>query len=203
MTSPNPSSAPAPGWYPDPAGTNRRRWWDGRAWTDYFADGGWDGTIDQPPLAPGSNVNTPWIWILTLLPLVQAVAFLTWDIQGYFRRAMESPQTASVAAFVDPGYLLLQGVGFLIFAATVVLAFLDWRALKAMGIVKPFHWAWAFLTLVYIIGRPVVLWRRVRGGLAPLWVFIGVYLVTLVVISVKFVTAFSALAGTFSSLSTY
>lgn len=26
------------GWYPDPEGGNRRRWWDGREWTQYTAE---------------------------------------------------------------------------------------------------------------------------------------------------------------------
>ena len=199
MSLDRPTNAPAPGWYPDPAGTNRRRWWDGRGWTDYFADGGWDGSIDQPPLAPGTNVNTPFIWIITLLPLVSAVAFLTWDVGGYFRRALESP-TGSVTAMLDPGYLLVQAVSFLLFAAQVVLGYFDWRALKRMGVVRPFHWAWSFLSIVYIIGRPVVLWRRVHSGLAPLWTYIGVYVVTLAVIITKFVVTFAALAGSLSTL---
>jgi len=25
---------PPPGWYPDPAGGDRQRWWDGRSWCD-------------------------------------------------------------------------------------------------------------------------------------------------------------------------
>ena len=33
MTDPTLSSTPA-GWYPDPAGSAQRRWWDGTKWTD-------------------------------------------------------------------------------------------------------------------------------------------------------------------------
>jgi hypothetical protein len=195
-----PTPAPAPGWYPDPAGSSRRRWWDGRAWTDYFADAAWDGTIEQPPLAPDARVNTPFIWIIALLPLVSAVAFLAWDVEGYFRRAIEDPQGAAGYQLTDPGYLLVSAVGFLIYPAIVVLAYFDWRALRRTGVVKPFHWAWSFLTIVYIIGRAVVLRRRVHRGLAPLWTFLVVYLVVIVIISVKLATAFAAIAPTLAEL---
>lgn len=32
-----PQSLPPPMWCPDPAGTNRLRWWDGSKWTDHYA----------------------------------------------------------------------------------------------------------------------------------------------------------------------
>jgi hypothetical protein len=32
-----PSASPPPGWYPDPYGAARLRWWDGRAWTGHAA----------------------------------------------------------------------------------------------------------------------------------------------------------------------
>ena len=31
-------SQPAPGWYPDPAGSQRLRWWSGGEWTEQFHD---------------------------------------------------------------------------------------------------------------------------------------------------------------------
>jgi hypothetical protein len=32
-----PPSLPPPMWCPDPADTNRLRWWDGSRWTDQYA----------------------------------------------------------------------------------------------------------------------------------------------------------------------
>lgn len=59
---------------------------------------------------------------------------------------------------------LIPSAGFIIFA------YLDWRDLTRIGIVRPFHWAFAFLgSLVHGIGRAVVLARRGHPSWAPLW----------------------------------
>ncbi len=45
------TSAPRPGWYPDPAGaTDAFRWWDGQSWTDELSD---------TPSAPAPHLDGP------------------------------------------------------------------------------------------------------------------------------------------------
>ena len=65
------------------------------------------------------------------------------------------------------------GLSLLLSAAWVLLAVADMRRLGRIGVVQPFHWAWSLLGIVYPIGRAVVLHRRVRSGLGPLWLLIG------------------------------
>lgn len=43
-------SNPIPGWYPDPAGSPKLRWWDGGQWTDQFQP---DSGAQAPSSAPG------------------------------------------------------------------------------------------------------------------------------------------------------
>jgi cytochrome bd-type quinol oxidase subunit 2 len=98
----------------------------------------------------------------------------------------------------DSGILGVWGVGIVIYGLFVVAAALDYRALSARGVPRPFHWAWTFLSaLVYIIGRTVVARRRTGTGLAPLWVTIATLVVTGVAIEV---VVFPFIAGATSSL---
>ena len=51
------------GWYPDPDGGNRRRWWDGREWTQYTAEFQRPTSVDELDLdqatAPGKKQGKP------------------------------------------------------------------------------------------------------------------------------------------------
>ncbi|MEZ5190671.1 MAG: DUF2510 domain-containing protein [Schumannella sp.] len=42
-----PSGGPPPGWYPDPAGPGRSRWWSGEGWTDHVQE-----AAPAAPVAP-------------------------------------------------------------------------------------------------------------------------------------------------------
>nr|MBA2282903.1 DUF2510 domain-containing protein [Acidimicrobiia bacterium] len=46
---PPPASTAAPGWHADPSRVHWWRWWDGRDWTDFVADGGPAFTDPLPP----------------------------------------------------------------------------------------------------------------------------------------------------------
>ena len=75
-------------------------------------------------------------------------------------------------------------LSFVAYAATVALAFFDTKALEARGVVRPFHWAFSFIpnygSTVYVIGRSIVARRRTGSGMSPMWVFIIMYVVTLI-----------------------
>jgi hypothetical protein len=192
-----------PGWYADPAGTGRLRWWDGSAWTDQFSTphvpspygGPYGGPSGNAPYAPqrplissGKPVYNPLIWIITLLPLLTMAVLLFWN-PGFRVIYIGSQQTPTVdpTSIFTPVYFILVFLGFVTYAATVLLAYFDSERLKGDGVVRPFHWAWSFLSgAVYVIGRSVIVAKVAPGrGLAPIWVLIGVVCLSFVVTTVK------------------
>ncbi len=128
-----------------------------------------------------------WIWLLVVLPLLGVIGLFLFDWTTYFQ---ESIYAEVYGLGPTPNGLLVNAVvtvlGIVSSAVTVLFAFLDWRQLRARGVERPFHWAWSFLVLVmssalvYIIGRAVVVRRRTRSGLGPLWAAIAVNVVALI-----------------------
>ncbi|GAC1484413.1 MAG: hypothetical protein NVS1B16_13820 [Pseudarthrobacter sp.] len=84
-TSGNIPAAPA-GWYTDPAGTGRLRWWDGSAWTDQFSTPSQQVPVvfQRPLLRRDAPVYSPLIWVITLLPLLSTVLLLLWNPEFRF-----------------------------------------------------------------------------------------------------------------------
>jgi hypothetical protein len=176
-------ASPAAGWYPITPGSPQLRWWDGTQWTDQFH------TVGVTPVpsdrAPeGTRPYTVWIWILAVLPLLQLaeLPLLTSVYHRILSAGIDNPSSISaIELSPSSGYFVVQGLGLVILAISVVLAVLDYRALKARGLPRPFHWAWTFLSaLVYVIGRSVVARRRTGSGLAPMLVNIIAVVVSIV-----------------------
>lgn len=182
---------PQPGWYADPAGTPQQRWWDGAQWSDRLYDSSAVASASQPPqVAAGTPANTPFIWAVVLLPLLSLLTFAFWDIESYMRRTAEGDPFA----LFEPGYVLITATSWLLFGATVVLSFLDYRQLQRRGFVRPFHWAWSFLSsLVYVIGRAVVIGNRGGSAWGPIWVLAAVTVVSVTVALIKVGSAMSTM----------
>ncbi|WP_197502038.1 DUF2510 domain-containing protein [Mycobacterium sp. E2733] len=75
----HPQSLPPPTWWPDPAGTNRLRWWDGSRWTDHYAQ----IPAPQPPAPavpalPATHNSSP----ITAYPLQPAAKSATPRAKG-------------------------------------------------------------------------------------------------------------------------
>jgi hypothetical protein len=188
------NQSPAAGWFPDPSGGPGSRWWDGRQWTEHTSDPSQVYASAEPRrVDPATPLYTPYIWLIVLVPLVSILLLLFWDIDAYMNSAVASADDP-FAQYSDPGYLLIQGTSWLLYALSVLFAFLDRRVLLQRGFERPFHWAWTFLgSAVYVIGRSVIVRRRSGNGLLPIWVYIGVFVVTLIVAIAKVTAAVSAM----------
>ena len=66
------SSTPtaAAGWYPDPAGSARSRWWDGTQWTEHYYDPATGVPVAQLKAPEGTKVYNLWIWLVVFLPYI-------------------------------------------------------------------------------------------------------------------------------------
>ena len=188
-----PSETPA-GWYPDHTGEPRMRWWDGSAWSDHVTE----PSIAAPaasaaPLRNTVPATTPtgnvFIWILVLLPVISILLGFTIDYRAYGLDSLREARlgTRGGGDLASMAALGVSLVGLVLAGVHVLLAYFDFRRLRATGVERPFHWAWAFFgfisglgVLVYVIGRSVIVFRRSGRGLAPLWVGIAVVVVELV-----------------------
>ena len=186
------TSGPPSGWYPEHPGSQTYRLWDGEQWTHYTQDAANDPppvTLTAGPETPATNV---FIWLLALLPIASAIGVLPWDIHAYLA-AHTTVDRASVLA-LDPTQQALQITNVLVYIASVILGYADYRRLGQKRFARRFHWAWGFLgSAVYMIGRSVVVYAQTRRGLIVLWIFIASNALIFAVVIAKVVTAAATL----------
>ena len=211
MTDPAGPAAPPPGWYRERPDAPELRWWTGRGWTEHRNAPIAAGRIEQPALPAGTRVGSVWIWLLSLLPLAslaaeQPVLLAYGPIvreQVRLQREMLAHPSASPQLpgnFGDLGALfaLSWGLSAVLIGLAALAAYFDWRALRRHGIIRPFPWGWGFLAGVYIVGRAVVVRRRVGRGLAPLWVAVVLFVAAMVIQFAEFLSILAA-AGAFAT----
>jgi hypothetical protein len=185
--------ATPPAWYPDPADATRLRWWDGGQWTAHLHDPSvaQHPVVSTPTVGPQTPVYNGFIWAIVLLPLLSSIAFLTFDMNAYAIRSLSGERGVSLATVP---YSL---IGWAIYLVIPLLAYFDRRRLQRDGYVRPFHWAWAFLnSAVYVIGRSVVVKRRSGRGVAPIWIWAAVVLVSIAIAVIKTAGAVATIVST-------
>ena len=154
-------------------------------------------------LRPEAGVYNWAIWLATLLPFAAGLLELIWYPTFQYRYVGTGSQrtlTLDPTSVFTPAYFIGFAVVFIAaysaWGLSVWFAYVDWKKLEAIGLVRPFHWAWAFLSpAVYTIGRSVIVFTVARPrGLAPIWVFAAATLVTGALLVWKFATMFSSIA---------
>ena len=209
MTVPPSPSAPGPGWYPDPAGSGRLQWWNGTAWTGQFNAPQFQAPQSPRPVEPRRRISdrTPvynaYVWTIVALPLVPLILLMFWNPALRVRTVgARQVQTLDPASIFTVPYFLLVASGFLVYGVSALLAYLDWDKLRKDGVVRPFHWAWVFLSReVYVIGRSVIVHEVApRRGLAPVWATIGVTILAVVLVGLKMSSLVATLANQAASI---
>lgn len=129
--------------------------------------------------------NTVWIRLVVLaqaaifafatVALIQVQSQMLDYFAAFKSGSVVLVQQRQAALFGNPWYLGNLIFPFAACGASVLLAYLDRKALQRRGYDRPFHWAWVFLgllmyacSLVYVIGRTIVIRRRGGRGAAPL-----------------------------------
>lgn len=198
MSAPGTPSAPA-GWYPDPDNAAQGRYWDGVAWTDVRHQPGTPfPAVPSPKAPPGTDWNTPWIWLIVLLPLLPMVMFLLIPWGSVFDIDVDDPRSAmsgSLGLFLSPFYWGAIVLSYVVYGVGVYFAYRDVKELTARGVPRPFHWAFCFISgVVYTIGRSVVVHRRTGSGHQPIWAEVAVLLASFAVSIAITVILFSSMS---------
>ncbi|HEU5223519.1 MAG TPA: DUF2510 domain-containing protein [Candidatus Lumbricidophila sp.] len=184
------------GWFPDPAGSDKDRWWTGTEWTAELSSrpvsrsrlvASAEQEIAPAPAsvrtrasAASNGPYTVWIWLIAAYPVIALAPLFVLDFRSLFELTATDPRGVS-SLLVSPGYLLALAVGWGAAIAMIWFAYLDYATLRRRGHAIRFHWAWAILWLfLYVIGRSVAVRRETGRGTEPLWITVMLWVLTTV-----------------------
>jgi hypothetical protein len=143
-------------------------------------------------------VYNAYIWTIVALPIVPLILLMFWNPVLRLRTVgSRQVQTVDPASLFTAPYFLMIAASFLVYGVSALLAYLDWDRLRKDGVIRPFHWAWVFLSReVYVIGRSVIVHEVApKRGLAPVWATIGVTVLAVVLASLKISSIVATLAN--------
>jgi hypothetical protein len=156
---------------------------------------------ERPLLAPGTRVDTVWVWLIVVVPWVLASTIYLFDIRAVLD-ALWIDDTAAALGHVGLHLGLLAGSSIVTIGLALFFAYRDARALRAVGVVRPFPWGFAAIAgIVYVIGRQVVLRKVTRASAGPLAVSIVLYVLWYAAFGVWAIASVTnALAGLAASI---
>jgi hypothetical protein len=165
----------------------------------------------------GTKPFTPYIWVLALIPIIQFAISVNYlrDFGGYFQRILAVTLSSTLdgssggaisgdlfraeLSIFSPAYFLVLIGGFVLYGLSAFFAYRDWRTLQRREVPRPFHFAFAFISSgVYIIGRSVIVRRRIGRGISPMWVWIGLIIAETIVLSIMIAVVIAGFVGDIS-----
>ncbi|MEF3405379.1 DUF2510 domain-containing protein [Agromyces sp. CCNWLW203] len=161
------------------------------AYAPAYVPAPYGGAATTARVPEGTPVDTIWIWLIVALPVLAVLPLFFWDFESYLEQTMSPSTSAMFSAlgpYTDPWYLAATFGGWAVYGLSVWFAALDRAALAKLGYERRFHWAWAFLSsLVYVIGRSVVVRRQSGRGYLPMAAAIALTVVLTIGVIVWFV----------------
>ncbi len=172
-----------PGWYPDPVGRARFRYWDGSSWTIKTTNAK-DPTVDTPPLGTGFARLGDWLGRLLALQAVLLVAGAVTVAWGYTEvssygvslqvlfdpNAAPNPALDDALSHVALVLMLVLGAWAVVYAVTGVL-WLIWQAQLASSAPGALRRTSGMQVLAWFI--PIVNWWWPYQDMKDLWVAYG------------------------------
>ena len=114
------------GWYADPSDATARRWWDGGRWTEHVVPAvrPYGEHLQPARVADGTPVDTVWIWLAVLLPLLTVPLLFLVDVDQ-----LAEVNAVGGSPFGDPWYNVASLLGWPIYGLAVWFSYLDYAAM--------------------------------------------------------------------------